>query len=135
MLYPAEADLRRLFDRAPVGFYRSTIDGRFLYANPALVSMLGYERAEDLLDLDISSEVYADRTERARLIDAYRTRGVIDGAIVRWRTRAGALRLVQLYGTAVEDERGRGFEVTAVDVTALHAAELEARTQRGLAQQ
>jgi PAS domain S-box-containing protein len=46
MAYPREADLHRLFDRSPVGMYRSTADGRFVYVNPALVAMLGYRTVD-----------------------------------------------------------------------------------------
>jgi two-component system cell cycle sensor histidine kinase/response regulator CckA len=134
MSSPPEADLRRLFDRAPVGFYRSTVEGRFLYANPALVAMLGYERADDVLALDMPTQVYLNAADRARLIEDYRARGVVDGVVVRWRTRSGAPLVVQLYGTMVDDERGPGFEVTVIDVTALHAAEAEVVAQRGLTQ-
>ena len=33
---------RRVLDRLPVGVFRSTTDGRMLYANPALVKMGRY---------------------------------------------------------------------------------------------
>src|SRR5215510_13724551 len=133
MSSPPEADLRRLFDRAPVGFYRSTVDGRFLYANPALVRMLGYDRVDEVLRLRLPDDVYAHAGDRAALLDAYLDGGVVDGVVVRWRTRAGAPLIVQLYGYSVDDAGGRGFEVTAVDVTALHAAQADAGAQRALA--
>ncbi len=133
MSLPPEADLRRLFDRAPVGVYRSTVEGRFLYVNPALVAMLGYTRTEDVLGLRLPDDVYANPGERADLIVEYQARGLVDGVPVRWRTRTGQVLNVQLYGYAVDDERGPGFEVTVVDVTALHTAEGEAAAQRSLA--
>ncbi len=40
---PTARELYLLFERSPIGMYRSTEDGRFLYANPALARMLGYE--------------------------------------------------------------------------------------------
>src|SRR5262249_23669254 len=61
-------------------------------------------------------------------------RGVVDGVEVRWRTRTGVPLLVRLYGRRVEDERGLGFEGTAIDVTDLHAIEAEAGAQRALAE-
>src|SRR5262245_61310002 len=118
MRSPREADLRRLFDRSPVGMYRSTAQGRFVYVNPALVRMLGYDHAEQLLALDLPKDLYVDPSERAPLVERYLGQGVVDGVEVRWRTRQGAVRVIRIYGYAVRDEVGDGFEATVVDVTA-----------------
>jgi len=37
-----------LVERSIEGFYRTTRDGRFLIANPALARILGYETPEQL---------------------------------------------------------------------------------------
>src|SRR5271166_3369061 len=52
-----EKELRftELFETLQEGAYFSTPEGRLLDANPALVSILGYETKEDLLALDPSS--------------------------------------------------------------------------------
>ena len=42
----SEANYRSIVETAPYGIYRSTLDGRFLMANPALVAMLGYNSEE-----------------------------------------------------------------------------------------
>jgi len=129
-----EVDLGRLFARAPIGFYRSTVDGRFVYVNPALARMLGHDRPEDAVALRIAEDVYADPADRARLLADYDARGVIDGVEARWKTRSGAPLVVRLYGYGVDDEGGKGFEVAVVDVTALRAAEDSAAAQRSLAE-
>jgi len=118
MRSPREADLRRLFDRSPVGMYRSTAQGRFVYVNPALVRMLGYDDAEQLLAIDLPRDLYADPGERAPLVEHYLGQEIVDGVEVRWRTRQGAVRVIRIYGYPVRDELGDGFEATVVDVTA-----------------
>src|SRR2546422_4770698 len=40
--------------------YRSTLDGRLLAVNPALVRMLGYDSEEQLLAVNLARDVYAD---------------------------------------------------------------------------
>ncbi|MFX1562236.1 MAG: PAS domain S-box protein [Promethearchaeota archaeon] len=45
----AEARYLSLFDSVPVGLYRTTLDGRILEANKALVEMLGFPDRESLL--------------------------------------------------------------------------------------
>jgi PAS domain S-box-containing protein len=123
MSVPQEADLRRLYERAPVGFYRSMIEGRFLHANPALVRMLGYDSLDQVLALRIPEQLYADPSERARLAASG---DVIDGARVTFLTRTGEHRIVHLYGYIVDDEHGRFYEGTAVDVTPQQALEAQA---------
>jgi PAS domain S-box-containing protein len=134
MSAPSEADLRRIFERSPVGIYRSTADGRFLYVNPALVEMLGYASADELLAIDINRDLYADPEERAPLVTRYLSAGVVDGVDVVWRRRDGRLLPVRLYGHAIEGDQA-GFDVQVIDVSALRAAEAQVRSHRVETQQ
>lgn len=70
----AEASYRSLFEHAREGIYRSTIDGRQLRANPALVKLNGYDSEEELLAAvgDIAEEWYVEpgrREEFKRLME------------------------------------------------------------------
>jgi two-component system sensor histidine kinase/response regulator len=47
----AEVRYRVLFEGVPVGVFRTTLEGRILEANPALVEMLGYREVEQLRSL------------------------------------------------------------------------------------
>jgi len=46
-LRESEVGYRTLVERAPVGIYRSSAEGKFLSVNAALVRMLGYDSPED----------------------------------------------------------------------------------------
>ncbi|HUI64557.1 MAG TPA: PAS domain S-box protein, partial [Bacteroidota bacterium] len=48
-LSQAEQKYRSISENSLQGIYQSTPDGRFLFANPALARMLGYESPEDLI--------------------------------------------------------------------------------------
>ncbi|MBX3157611.1 MAG: response regulator [Deltaproteobacteria bacterium] len=125
MPLPSDRDLYRLFDRSPIGMYRSTEDGRFTYINPALARMLGYT-VEELLALDLNRDIYVDPEERPRIIKAFRTHGVIDGVRLHWKCKDGRLLTVQIYGHVVEDEAGgASFDASIVDVTAQEAGQVE----------
>ena len=54
-------------DHAVQGIYRSTEDGHLLAANPALVAMLGYPSAEELLRTN-AQQLYADPAVRRRIV-------------------------------------------------------------------
>ena len=61
-----------LLQGAVFGIYRATIDGRLLDVNAALVNMLGYESASELLATNMR-DVYADPSERERLNHAHQS--------------------------------------------------------------
>ena len=58
-----------VFANVPVGVYRTTADGQFLDANPALVQMLGYPDRESLVATR-AVDLYIDPGARERWIAA-----------------------------------------------------------------
>jgi PAS domain S-box-containing protein len=125
----SEASYRALVDRALVGIYRSTVDGRFLTVNPALVTMLGYDSIEEVLDLRLTDDVYADPDERERLIETYRAAERFEGLEATWKKKDGSPLMVRLFGRPLQDADGRlfGFEMTVEDVTERRALEAQLR--------
>src|SRR5438445_12814452 len=99
--------------------YRTTEDGTFRYVNPALVRLLGYGSADELLRANLNRDIYVDADARRELIAKYRPRGVVDGAEVQWRTRDGRVLTVQIWGHVVESDPP-SFDASVVDVTELH---------------
>ncbi len=67
-LQKSEALYRNLLERLPDGVYKSTHEGRFVDVNPAMVNMLGYESKEDLLSIDIKTQLYFEPTDRESLV-------------------------------------------------------------------
>lgn len=70
-----EADLaesnklyQNLVERLPDGVYKSTHSGEFLEVNPAMVKMLGYSSKEELMAIDIKSELYFEPEDRESII-------------------------------------------------------------------
>jgi two-component system cell cycle sensor histidine kinase/response regulator CckA len=119
-LRATEASFQALVEHAPVGIYRSTPEGRFLSVNAALVRMLGYESAADVLALDMGRDVYADAAERQRLVerDSYSDRQY-DNVEATWKRRDGRLLTVQLSVRAVRSGAGQVeyYETFVRDVT------------------
>ena len=127
-LRDSETRYRTLVQSAVYGIYRSSAtDDRFLDVNPAMVAMLGYSSAEELLALKISRDIYWDTEERMRLLAEHGQRGRIDSIQVRWKRKDGSPLTVRLSGRAVRDARGRtlAFEMIAEDITERAALELQ----------
>jgi len=101
-LRDAEASFATLVEFAPIGIYRSNPAGRFLSVNSALVRMLGYDSADEVLQLDMGRGVYADTAERQRLLDrdTYSDRQY-DDVEATWKRKDGRLLQVQLSVRAV----------------------------------
>jgi PAS domain S-box-containing protein len=63
-LRKSEEVYRNLVMRIPDGVYKSTPDGKFLDVNPAMIKMLGYDTKEEMLKLDILSDLYFNAQDR-----------------------------------------------------------------------
>jgi two-component system cell cycle sensor histidine kinase/response regulator CckA len=115
----SEVRYRSLVQTAVYGIYRSSLDGEFLDVNPALIGMLGYNSALEVLALDPEKDVFLDPSEHARLVDEFRRTGRMDGFEVRWKRKDGAAITVRISGRAVatEDEPADVLEAIAEDIT------------------
>jgi len=115
----SEARYRSLVQSSVYGIYRSSLEGRFLDVNPALITMLGYGSAEEVLLLDPEKDVFAHSEEHARLIEEFRHNGRLDGIEVKWKRRDSSAITVRISGRAVSsaDEPADVLEAIAEDVT------------------
>jgi two-component system cell cycle sensor histidine kinase/response regulator CckA len=115
----SEARYRSLVQSSVYGIYRSSLEGRFLDVNPALITMLGYGSAEEVLLLDPEKDIFAHSEEHNRLIDEFRRTGRLDGIEMKWKRKDGTLITVRISGRAVSsaDEPADVLEAIAEDVT------------------
>lgn len=61
-----------LFERSIDGIYKSTLEGKYIDVNPALVKTLGYKNKKELMSIDIPTQLYAYAGERPKLKDRNR---------------------------------------------------------------
>jgi len=115
----SEARYRSLVQSAVYGIYRSSLEGRFFDVNPALITMLGYESAEELLALDPKSDVFVDPTEQERVMGEFQRGTRLDNVEVRWKRKDGSAITVRLSGRVVNspDDTAEVVEVIAEDIT------------------
>jgi PAS domain S-box-containing protein len=100
----SDARLATLVEHAPVGIFRSTPAGRVLSVNAAFVRILGYDSPTDVLQLDLTRDVYADPAERQRLLDQHTyTDREYDDMEATWKRRDGSLLNVQLSARAARN--------------------------------
>jgi PAS domain S-box-containing protein len=126
-LREAEQKYREIFENAGEGIFRSTPEGRYLVANPALALMYGYDSPEELIRnrRDIAREVYIDsarREEFKRLLDE---QGAVRGFEHQLVRRDGSTIWISVNARAVRGPQGEilYYEGTAQDITERNHAE------------
>jgi diguanylate cyclase (GGDEF)-like protein/PAS domain S-box-containing protein len=121
----SEAHYRALVENPTFGICRFDGDGRFLDANQALVTMLGYASREELLAVNLTSDIIRDPAERAQVLESFRQTGRLACIEVEWKRKDGTPMKVRLSGQEVRGEPGAldGCEIIVEDVTGQRAAE------------
>ena len=135
-LVASEKEHRSIFDNATMGIYRSTVAGKIVRANDALVEMLGYNSVAELLECDLERDVYFYPGQRASLIQKSFPSGAADGLEILWKKKDGSPIWVHLNVKSVCDDAGNTiyFDTCIHDVTKrVHAEEsLQEANERAL---
>ena len=124
-LRSSEAKFRGLFESIAEGVYQSGRDGRLQSVNPAFVSMMGYQSAEELYALPSVVVLYWDPADRADFIRRVETEGEIRNAEFLMRRRDGQQVVILENARAVRDTSDRvvGYEGTIANITERKRAE------------
>lgn len=123
-LRESEARYRTLFERVPVGLYRTTPDGQILDANPALLEMLGYPDRKTFLAVN-AAEVFANPDDRRRMNELLEQVGVVNNLELRLRRYDGSIIWVEDTVRAIPDSSGKMvyYDGSLEDVTTRRQAE------------
>ncbi|MEA2007651.1 MAG: diguanylate cyclase [Chloroflexota bacterium] len=105
-LRESEEKYRTLFENIPVGLYRTTPEGQFLDANPAIVEMLGYQDKASLLATEVLN-LFVSLNEREREKALLKTDESIQGFEMQMRRRDGTIIWVQDTAQVIRDNEGQ----------------------------
>jgi len=128
----AEHRYRELFDNIQEGLFFSTPEGRFIEVNDAMVRMLGYASREELLHIDIPTQLYFSPEERQRLTDALQELGHLRNFEATLRRKNGSPIYVLINAFGMYDAMGRLLQIRGLmlDVSGLHAYQSELQRER-----
>lgn len=107
-LRASEQRYRSIFEHATIGIFRSTLSGQFLDVNPALVQMLGYDTAEELLSSvgDIGRQIYVEPEQRREVVRSMLEKDSATRFENRYYRRNGEEFVAYLNLWVVRDEQG-----------------------------
>src|SRR6195256_1058797 len=80
----SEARYRALAGNLSYGICRCDLDGKFLEVNEAMVKMLGYDSREELLGVNLASDLLQDPGNRAHLLGQPDQQGSVDPIEIEW---------------------------------------------------
>jgi PAS domain S-box-containing protein len=134
--HPFDPDAyRHVFDNAPIGIYRTTPDGRILFANPKALEILGYDSVGELAERNLERDgLHADydRAEFKRMLEE---RGELANLESTWRRRDGTVVCISENARAVRGPDGAVFyDGTIEDITERVRAEALLKEGRELYQ-
>ena len=126
-LRASEEKLRGLFESVPVGLFQTSPDGALVAANPALVSMLGYDADEAIRRLNLA-DLFADPGMRAAVRESLATRRPeIPNTQTLLERRDGRFITAVIGARAVRDASGvvRSYEGNVLDLSDRQALEAQ----------
>ena len=123
-LRDSEARYRGLFERVPVGVYRTSLKGEILDANPKLVELLGYADPADVIGRP-AQDFYVDPTDREVWRHQLEEEEAPGGHEIQLVRSDGSTIWLRDSGRELRDESGEivGYEGTLEDVTVRRLAE------------
>lgn len=101
----SEEKYRQIHESALEGMFQTTLDGRFISANPAMASILGYDSPDDLIAgvTDIRQQLYRSPEDRDAITASIQQHGTVLGREVRFNHRDGSQIWVSLSARLAKD--------------------------------
>lgn len=126
-LKQAETKYRTIFENITQGIFQTSLNGRYLSANPALAKIYGYDSPEELINTltDIEHQLYVDPNCRTYLINLLEQTGFVSDFESQVYCKNGQIIWISETIRAVYDEFNQFlyYEGTVEDVSARRLAE------------
>jgi PAS domain S-box-containing protein len=131
-LADAEAKYRTLFENAVEGMFQTDIDGTVLAANPALARIVGFDRPEQMVGVNVGT-FYVDVRDRDVLIEELLGNGQLQHSEFDLRRKNGDIRHCSVTANRLHSRQTGGGSIIQgylEDITERHFAEESAAQLR-----
>ncbi len=125
----AEEKYRLLFEQAQEGVFVTTPAGEVVDCNDAFVRMLGYESRDEVMNLDVTRDIYADPAMRSHFAGQMAEKSFVRNFEVELRRRDGSTLAALENSFATRDAAGNitRYQGFLLDITEIKRAEDEIR--------
>ncbi|HOI15261.1 MAG TPA: PAS domain S-box protein [Geobacteraceae bacterium] len=129
----SERKYRDIVENAPVGIYRSTLDGRFMSVNPAMAHILKYDTPEELIEAvdrnGMAEAIYARPERRSNIVGTSLRNDGWNICEEQFRCKDGSIVTLNLHhrSALIIDSDAIEFEGFGEDVTERKKAEYALR--------
>jgi PAS domain S-box-containing protein len=133
-LAESEERFRSMYENVTIGMYRTTTAGKILLANPAMISMMGFDSFEQLSKRNLENEGYEPDYPRSEFHKIMEITGKITGHESAWHKNDGSVLYVRESASAVKDHNGRiiYYDGTVEDITSRKQIEKSLEIERTL---
>jgi PAS domain S-box-containing protein len=107
-LRKSEEKYRQIFENAVEGIFQTTPQGRFVSANPAMASILGYDSPQELMVKvkNVGKQLYVSKEVRDDFIHTLKTQKKISGFEVQFYIKDGSQIWASVHARPVLNEKG-----------------------------
>ncbi|MCU1334084.1 MAG: signal transduction histidine kinase, nitrogen specific, NtrB [Candidatus Angelobacter sp.] len=126
----AEQRYRELFDNVQEGVFFASPEGHFIEVNDALVRMLGYQTREEVLKLDLQSQVYVSGEQRDEITRQLHDKGAVRNFEVTLTRRDGSMIHALENAFVVKDGQGKIMQYRGVFLDITEVKNFQAQLQR-----
>ena len=100
-----EAYYQRIFEDAPIGIYRTTIEGKILDANKTFAEIVGFPNPESVIDINISN-LFVNPKKRTELISQHLSTHKVGSFKCNLKCKDGKLITVRETFNVIRDDDG-----------------------------
>jgi PAS domain S-box-containing protein len=127
-------DPHDIIEKAPIGIFITTPQGRYTSANQALAVMLGYESPEELIAsiTDIATQAYVNPEDREEFMRLIQEHGEVVDHECRFKRKDGTEFWVSMNGRAVRDQNENTlyYQCFITDITERKRTDLRKRAEK-----
>ena len=121
VLRQTEEKYRNIYENATEGMFQTSVDGRFISANPSLARIHGYDSPEELIESisNIARQLYVNPADGFELIGQLSRHGAVKNYEVQMYRKDRNLQWILINVREVRDDRGAllYYEGTMQDIT------------------
>ena len=123
----AEEKYRKIFENAIEGIFQTSVEGRFINANPALAHIYGYGTPENLMTSvhDIWDQIYVSKDRRREFTERVERDGSVSDFVSQVYRKNGEVIWISEHARCVRNDKGQVvyYEGAIEDITSRKEAE------------